>query len=284
MKKRVYIEIGNICNLSCSFCPPIKREKRRMRVEEFRRVMDECAPIASEIYLHLLGEPLMHPEFDSLLTVAETYGVPVCITTNGFLLPKCGNVLLKHSEMIKKVNISLQSYEANRAPCTLEEYLDGCCRFAKAASDIGVYSVFRLWNMDSEVQGGKNSQNGSILDYLHREYPDEWQKRYSGFRIGKCAFLECAEIFEWPSESAAVSSTEGRCHGLVDQIGVLADGTVVPCCLDSEGAIALGNLFEMSLSDILKGERALGMERGLREGKFSEALCQSCSYARRFSK
>lgn len=283
MKKRIYIEISNICNLSCSFCPPIKREKRRMRVEEFRRVMDECAPIASEIYLHLLGEPLMHPELDSLLTVAETYGVPVCITTNGFLLPKCGNVLLKHSEIIKKVNISLQSYEANRATCSLVAYLDGCVAFAKMASEANIYAIFRLWNMDSEERSGWNAQNEEILQFLHRTYPEEWQKRYSGYRIGKNTFLECAEIFEWPSESEAVAVTSGRCHGLISQIGILADGTVVPCCLDSEGEIALGNIFTSHLSDILNGTRASAMEQAMRCELFTERLCQSCTYARRFS-
>jgi HD superfamily phosphohydrolase YqeK len=48
-----------------------------MNVEEFRRVMAECAPVASEIYFHLMGEPLLHPELDTFLGIAEEYGIPV---------------------------------------------------------------------------------------------------------------------------------------------------------------------------------------------------------------
>ena len=284
MKRRVYIEIGNVCNLSCSFCPSLKRERRQMTVEEFRRVMAEATPLASEIYLHLMGEPLLHPALDSLLTVAEEYSTPLCVTTNGFLLQRRGEVLFKHKNIIKKVNISLQSYEANRVPVPLEGYLEDCIAFARIASENGIYSVFRLWNSDSESREGANTQNDAILHILKESYPEEWQKRYSGFRIGRNTFLECAEIFEWPSESEAQASSEGHCHGLIDQIGILADGTVVPCCLDSEGAIALGNVFTTPLREILQTKRATEMEWGLRCGIFTEPLCQSCTYARRFSK
>ena len=284
MKKRIYIEIGNICNLACSFCPSLRRERRQMTVEEFRRVMEEATPLASEIYLHLMGEPLLHPELDALLSVAEEFNVPVCVTTNGFLLPKRGEILLQHEKIIKKVNISLQSYEANRVPVSLKVYLEGCISFARVAAENGIYSVFRLWNFDSEGREGANTQNDTILSTLKANYPEEWQKRSSGFRIGRNTFLECAEIFEWPCESEAQASSEGHCHGLIDQIGILADGTVVPCCLDSEGAIALGNVFTTPLREILQTKRAREMERGLRCGIFTEPLCQNCTYARRFSK
>lgn len=284
MKKRIYIEIGNICNLSCSFCPTLKREKHQMTTVEFRRVMEQVSPIAGEIYFHLMGEPLLHSDLDLLLSITEEYGIPVCITTNGFLLSKRGDVLLKHNKILKKVNISLQSYEANRVSLPLNVYLDGCITFAKEASENGIYSVFRLWNFDSQLQSGLNRQNDAILSVLKESYPEEWQKRHSGFRIGKNTFLECAEIFEWPSESEAEAMSTGKCHGLIDQIGILCDGTVVPCCLDSEGEIALGNLFQSPLSEILNNTRAQAMEKGLRCGTFTEPLCQACTYARRFSK
>ena len=283
MKKRVYIEIGNICNLACAFCPTLKRERRQMNEVEFRRVMDEVTPNASEIFFHLMGEPLLHPLLDCFLSIAEGYGVPVSITTNGFLLSKQGEVLLHHNKIIKKVNISLQSYEANRERCSLASYLDDCISFSKRASEMGIYAVFRLWNLDSKTEKGNNLQNGEIVSKLHEAYPGEWQARYSGYRIGKNTFLECAEIFEWPSESEADEVAVGRCHGLIDQIGILADGTVVPCCLDCEGEIALGNIYAEHLNDILQGARAREMERGMRLGTFTEALCKSCTYARRFS-
>ena len=70
----------------------------------------------------------------------------------------------------------------------------------------------------------------------------------------------------------------------MDQIASLADGTVVPCCLDSEGEIALGNLFETDMETILSSPRARAMREGLTAGKMIEPLCQKCTYARRFRK
>ena len=111
---RVYIEIGNICNLSCSFCPKLTRPKRQMKEEELRHILSECAPAADELYFHLMGEPLLHPQLDTFLSVAEEFKVPVCITTNGTLLREKGDILLKHANIVKKVSISLQSYESNK--------------------------------------------------------------------------------------------------------------------------------------------------------------------------
>ncbi len=283
MKKRVYIEIGNICNLSCSFCPKLSRAPRQMTKGEFKRVMDEVSPLASEIYLHLMGEPLLHHELDDFLKIAKGYGIPVSITTNGTLLATRGDILLRYSEIIKKVSISLQSYEANDVQKSLSQYLDMCVGFAEVASASGIYVVFRLWNLDSEERQGENTKNGEILEYLKRRYPQEWERRYSGFRLEKNTFLECAEIFDWPSIGHRDTVCEGRCYGLVGQIAVLADGTVVPCCLDAEGEIWLGNIFESSLSEILNGERAVAMAEGLKHSRFIEPLCQGCTYARRFT-
>ena len=280
---RVYIEIGNICNLACSFCPPIAREKRQMNAEEFRRVMAECAPVASEIYFHLMGEPLLHPELDTFLGIAEEYGIPVCITCNGTLLSKKGSILLSHAKIIKKVSISLQSYEANKEKQSLCSYIGECVDFAKKASEVGIYSIYRLWNLSREDRLGENEKNGEILSLLHKAYPDDWPKRYSGYRIGKNTFIERAEIFDWPSKSSAEPSTLGHCHGLVDQIAVLADGRVVPCCLDAQAEITLGNLFEQTLDAILSSDRARCMRDGLKNGEFVESLCQKCTYAKRFS-
>ena len=63
---------------------------------------------------------------------------------------------------------------------------------------------------------------------------------------------------------------------------MLADGTVVPCCLDHEGDIALGNIFEGSMEEILASERASAIYEGFRDHRATEELCRKCGYARRF--
>ena len=283
MKKRVYIEIGNICNLSCSFCPKLSRAPRQMQPHELRHVLNECAPMASEIYFHLMGEPLLHPKLDELLSIAEEFCIPVCLTTNGTLLPRTKEILLSHCNIIKKVSISLQSYESNQRSASLSDYLQDCIGFAKEATAKGIYAVFRLWNLSRADRMAQNECNSEILERLHENYPESWQERYSGYRIAKNTFLERTEIFDWPIESTAEPTHVGHCHGMIDQIAILTDGSVVPCCLDAEGEITLGNLFESSLKEILSSPRARRMLEGLERGELVEPLCQRCTYARRFS-
>ena len=280
---RAYVEIGNLCNLSCSFCPGTRRTGKQMTASEFRTVAEKLRPHTDYLYLHVMGEPLFHPALDAILSEAGALGFRVCITTNGTLLDASSDLLLSHAAVLHKVSISLHSMEGNGAESSLRDYLTSAVSFARRAAAKGIYTVFRLWNLSRADREAKNEQNDEILARLHDAYPETWQERYSGFRIARNTFLEKAEIFDWPSETTAEPSTVGHCHGMIDQIAVLSDGRVVPCCLDSEGEITLGNLFECSLRQILSSSRATRMCEGLTRGELIEPLCQKCTYARRFS-
>lgn len=286
MFKRIYVEIGNICNLRCSFCPPVGRSPRRMLPEEFDLICKKIRPYTDTILLHVMGEPLLHPKLDELLAIAETYSFKTEITTNGTLLPVKGQILLNHPGTIRRVSISLHSMEGNHTcgqKLQTDTYLENCIRFADQAAAIGIFSVFRLWNLDSDDKKGSHQDNPLIEATLKQHYTDNWEKRYSSYRIARNIFLEYAGIFTWPEESTAEEVSRGRCHGAVDQLAVLADGTVVPCCLDSEGRIPLGNLFSQDMPHILTSERFTAMCDGFRKGIFSEDFCKKCTYSRRFS-
>lgn len=285
MKKalnRAYVEIGNICNLACSFCPGTSRVPRQMTEAEFRTVCERLRPYTDYLYLHVMGEPLLHPLLERFLMIAESFGYRICITTNGTLLSSCGEVLLRRAAVIHKVSISLHSMEGNGKRS--EAYLSDAVAFSRLAAEKGIYTVFRLWNLDADGRRGENSENAAIEAALRRAFPEEWIPRRNGCRLGKNVFLEYAGIFTWPTESTADAVEDGFCHGLADQLAVLADGTVVPCCLDSEGEIAFGNLFSEPLEEILRSPRAVAMREGLLSGRFVEPLCKKCTYARRFQK
>lgn len=286
MKKalnRAYIEIGNVCNLACSFCPGTARTPRQMNETEFRSVCEALCPYTDYLYFHVMGEPLLHPYVGTFLSVAGEYGFRVCITTNGTLLNTEGNTLLEYAHVLHKVSVSLHSMEGNSCE-DYAHYLSDAIDFSRRASERGVYTVFRLWNLDTEERQGKNRANGLVEEYLRDAFPEEWTSRPYGYRLARNIFLEYAGIFTWPTESDADDIEDGYCHGLLDQIAVLADGTVVPCCLDAEGEIALGNIFSQSLDTILSSPRARKMCAGLECGKFVEPLCKKCTYARRFRK
>ena len=284
MKKllnRAYVEIGNICNLACAFCPGTNRAPRQMNEREFKTVCEALRPYTDYLYFHVMGEPLLHPLLGELLEIAGEYGFRVCITTNGTLLASEENTLFRHADVLHKVSISLHSMEGNSIGDG-EKYLAEAIAFSRRAAERGIYSVLRLWNLDTEARRGKNDRNAEVEARLRAAFPGEWTSRVNGYRLARNIFLEYAGIFTWPTESDSDDVEDGYCHGLLDQIAVLADGTVVPCCLDAEGEIPLGNLFSQPLSEILSSPRAERMREGLNCGKFTEALCKKCTYARRF--
>lgn len=273
--RKVYLEISNICNLSCTFCPGTRRARRAMTEEELTVLLPRLRPYTDFLYFHLMGEPLCHPKLDWFLELAGSHGFRVILTTNGTLLKKQQELLLR-APALHKVNISLHAFEANDLAMPFEEYLAGCTAFGQAAGGKCLVS-YRLWN-----SGGQEEKNQEILAALHAAFPGEWAAVRRGQRLADGVYLEHGDKFDWPDLSAADGGEQVFCYGLGDQLGVLCDGTVVPCCLDHEGDIPLGNLHRQSLEEILESPRAKAIFAGFRQGKASEELCRKCGYARRF--
>ena len=273
--RKIYLEISNLCNLSCAFCPGTRRKKHAMTEEEFTVLLPRLHPYADYLYFHLMGEPLLHPLLERFLALAGDAGFRVILTTNGTLLPERQQMLLS-SPGLHKVNISLHAFEANDLTIPFSDYLAGCFAFGKAAEGRKLVS-YRLWN-----QGGQDSQNQIILAALKTFFPEPWVPEHRGVRIGERVYLEHGDKFDWPDLTAPDGGEAVFCHGLRDQIGVLCDGTVVPCCLDHEGDLALGNLFEQSMEEILNTPRAKAIYEGFSRRTAAEELCRKCGYARRF--
>ena len=272
---KIYLEISNICNLKCSFCPGTQRKSKVMNEAEFAALLTRLQGWTDFLYFHLMGEPLCHPSLGTFLQLAGDAGFKVILTTNGTLLEK-HQALLLESPALHKVNISLHAFEANDLTIPFEEYLNQCFRFAQAAQGRKLV-VFRLWN-----QGGANAQNSFILNKLQSAFPQPWKEERRGIRIGERIYLEYGEKFDWPDLSVEEGSNSVFCYGLRDQIGILCDGTVVPCCLDHEGDIPLGNLHTESLEEILEKPRSKAIFEGFCNRKAVEELCRKCGYARRF--
>lgn len=276
MYSRVYVEITDICNRNCSFCPGTKRAPRRMSPEEFKIIAEKLKNVTKYLYFHVMGEPLTHPDLAELITIAREYGYRPAITTNGTLLPKKGKEIVEAG--IYKVNISVHSFEEGRT----EDYIDyirGCLDFADYASGNGVLTVLRLWNL-----GYDKGRNIDTVAMLREKFPHEWTQGSRGARIRDKLHLEYGERFEWPDMEAEDRGNEVFCYGLKDHFGILCDGRVIPCCLDREGAITLGNIFDgaQTVEEMLASPRALAMREGFTRREATEELCRKCGYARRF--
>ena len=272
---KVYIEISNICNLKCSFCPGTTRKPKRMNVDEFKTVLTKIKDYTDYIYFHLLGEPLCHPDLETFLKIAEDKNFKVIITTNGTLIEKCKDILSKSNSHYKTV-ISLHSFEANDNGVSFNKYLNNCFEYAKSVENKKIV-VLRLWN-----NGGKDSLNTEILTKLENYFPKPWVEERNGTRIGEKIYIQYGDKFDWPTLETDDTNEKIFCYGLRDQIGILADGTVVPCCLDNNGTINLGNIFETDLEKIINSERAQNIYNGFSNRNACEELCKRCSFVRKF--
>lgn len=274
MYSKVYVEITNICNLNCSFCHGHSRAPRKMSMEEFSSVLDKLTEHTQYIYYHLMGEPLLHPQLPDFIRLAGRRGFKSIITTNGTLLSRRQAELLQAG--LHKINISLHSFEEGS-----EEdhagYLRSLAEFAKCAAQQGTIVVFRFWN-----QGADNGKNDFALQVLRQQIPGDWVPNTRGTRIRDKIFIETDERFEWPDGNAKIQGDTFSCYGLKSHFGILCDGTVVPCCLDSDGVIALGNIFREDINTILQSKRAQDMLQGFRCGRATEDLCKRCGFAQRF--
>lgn len=273
--RKIYVEISNICNLKCAFCPGTQRAKRAMTENEFRALLPKLQPWTDFLYFHLMGEPLCHAELYTFLKLADDAGFRVILTTNGTGLGAHADRLCSAAGL-HKVNVSLHAFEANDLTMSFDRYLDGCFSFGRKAEGKILVS-YRLWN-----QGGADAKNAEILNALHSYFPEPWVDEGKGIRIGQRVYLEHGDKFDWPDLSAPVQGSSVFCYGMRDHIGILCDGTVVPCCLDHEGDIALGNIFMQDLNEILEAPRARDICNGFSTGKAPEDLCRRCGFATRF--
>ena len=276
MLKRVYLEITNVCNLACAFCPGTTRTPHFLTEEEFDRLTDALCGETQYLYFHLMGEPLLHPSLARFLAIAGEKGFRVILTTNGTLLGEKGEVLLS-APALYKINLSLQSFEANRGG-ELKDYVNRCAAFAAKAGAAGKICELRLWN-----HGGLESLNGEILSLLALRFPQPWETNARSVKLAERVYLAEDDRFDWPDPAAADRGESCFCYGLRDQIGVLCDGTVVPCCLDHNGDVPLGNLFSQNLIEIMSTDNARRIYDGFSQRKAVEELCRRCGYAKRFT-
>ena len=267
--KKIYVEITNRCNLSCSFCSKVEKPLRNMTIEEFKCVIKKIKDYTDTIYLHVKGEPLVHPNLIEFLNVAEEHNIKVNLTTNGTLFPNLVDKL-KECKSLKKINFSLHS-ENNK-----ENYLEDIFKNVEKLQEVTV--VYRLWTLNNGGLDVKSTQTvNKIVSYykLSTEIVDKI-KNENNVKIKDRIFVDKDNEFEWPSITNHNSC--GFCYALKTHIAILVDGTVVPCCLDSNGLVDLGNIYNESLENIINSNRYQTLKKSFQDRKPSEDLCKSCTY------
>ncbi|HIV74772.1 MAG TPA: radical SAM protein [Candidatus Pseudogracilibacillus intestinigallinarum] len=287
--KKFYLEITSVCNLACSFCPPTIRARQFVSPEDFAMRLDQIKPHTDYINLHVKGEPLLHPKIGELLDISAEKGFKVNITTNGTLIEKRREQLL-NKPAIRQMNFSLHSFDDNNLP-DREGYMQKIIDFVKEqtkATDMIV--SFRLWNLSQDNRtNAEIKRNRALLAMIEKAFDLDYQieervEPGGGIQIAERVYINQDYEFKWPSLDEEEDDGKGFCYGLRNQAAILSNGTVVPCCLDGEGVIDLGNIYKDSFSDIIKMERAQNLVDGFSRREAVEELCRKCGFRQRFGK
>lgn len=286
---RTYIEISNICNLQCTFCPEVERDNEILSVEQFRKILRQVLPHTDQVCLHLMGEPLAHPFFAEILQVCNEEKAVVHLTTNGTFLNKFGFETFINAPSLRQINFSLHSFKDNFPDKDIRPYLFDILEFSKQAltQNPELYINYRLWNLADTT--ASMAANQDIIDHITEFFQISINERVnvalnkSKNLIGRIYF-HFDTRFEWPNLKDPIRSDKGFCPALTQQIGIHADGTVVPCCFDKEAGIDLGNVLSQSFDSILGSPRLNAMLEGFKKHELVEELCKRCTYISRFDK
>lgn len=285
---RVHIEITNICGLACSFCPPKLQPTKTMSLEFFEKVLLELQPYTKSLAFHVMGDPLTLSNLFEYLELAKKHGFVVELTTSGYYLKSTAMEVLFHPA-VRQLNISLNSYNKNPLSLSFLEYMDGVLNACKSKLENypKPFINLRVWNLDDILS--EATFNDLLFSTMENFFDTKidldaiYKDKVKSLRLASKVLLNFDNYFQWPSLKSTHDS-DATCYALKSHIGILADGTVVPCCLDGEGVINLGNMHETSLPDILGSNRAQNMIEGFKHAKAVEELCRKCSYKDRFIK
>lgn len=261
MFKKIYLEITNSCNLNCTFCKGTKRKKQFMDFNDFKIILEKLDGFTNYLYFHIMGEPLLHPLINDFINEASKKYF-VNITSNGYLISK-----IKNNSNIRQINISLHSFN-DRYGISLDNYLSDIFNTTDLLLKNGTIIKYRLWT--------KNENASLIINRLENKYGLKINS--SNVKLASNVYFEEEEEFIWPSLENDFISNVGSCRGTRDHLGILVDGTVVPCCLDSDGIINLGNIYKSNLNDIIGNTLFKEIKEGFCNNKKIHELCQRCNF------
>mgnify|MGYP003304503743 CR=1 FL=1 len=261
--KKIYIEITNNCNLNCDFCIKNERKGKYISINEFNNILEKIKDYSDYLYFHILGEPLLHPKINELIDIASK-DFKINITTNGYLIN-----IIKYNKNIRQLNISLHSFD-DRYNISLDDYLNNIFDTIEELIKNNTYISLRLWV--------KNKYNKEIINYINKKYNLNIDYNVEKYTIKPKLFINNFHEFIWPDLDNNFYEENGTCYGLIDHIGILVDGTIIPCCLDSRGVINLGNIYNNSINNILSSERVIKIIENFKNNKKCEELCKHCKF------
>ena len=277
MFKKIYIEITNSCNLKCKFCPETNRKKEFMSLENFEEVIKKVHKHTNLVCLHVKGEPLLHSNLEEILRILEEYNLQANITTNGTLIKEKLEAL-KNSKAVRQINFSIHSIMQNDK--LDKQYLQDIFESVEELKNIII--SYRLWNLQTIKENDVNNEIIKELEcYYNLKNLKQQLMKNEFLKLEENVFINQDTEFTWPNINSKSIIEKGRCLALKEQVAILVDGTVVPCCLDNNGDISLGNILEETLEDILEKEKTVKIKKNFENGIITCKLCKTCGFLKR---
>jgi len=253
----------------------------------FESVIKEAKGFTREIACHVVGDPLTLPNLKAYLDIIDRYNMKAMLTTSGYFMKKHTFETLFHPA-VKQINVSLNAFNKNDTSITFEQYMQPILNLCheKVKQKKELFINLRMWNLDEAMSEAKFNQ--ALFELLEKAFEVRLDlkaldpKEKKSIRLANKVLLHFDNYFEWPSLQNK-NYGHGTCQGLTSHIGILSNGDVVPCCLDHEAVMNLGNVKAQSLNEILDSKRASAMREGFKVGQCSEEMCLKCSYKDRFN-
>jgi MoaA/NifB/PqqE/SkfB family radical SAM enzyme len=273
-----WIDITRLCNLRCIMCPQsrgLRPRPAKMPLDRFQQILDDICENRPLIKLYLSGEPLLHEGLFDMIEYAHGKNCQTAIHTNATLFTEALSERILSSSLtflsFSFDGCTAEVYERLRPPAKFEQVGANIRRFLdlRRRSGRGPYAnveIIRMRDTEDFLKSFAEEwkacgvEEVSVVDYM------TWLGTVPDRRDGKAAifsgYTPCAAPFQ---------------HGCI-----LSDGTVVPCCLDVDGRMPLGNVTEQPFREIWVGNayRQLRLQM-LTGGLGTGSICDACCNTRR---
>lgn len=281
---QIYLEITKECNLKCSFCPSAFIKGQHMDLCNIEEIIRKTSDYTDTYYLHVLGETLLYPKLDELLSLMDKNQKKVKITTNGILLSEYSEIILSHSS-VKQVNVSTQAW-LKLSDEYQEKLMKNLINFIKKNNN-NLTIAIRFWNDKKDVKVQKLNEfvYNSLIEELniHKGETDIFITNKKTIRVRPYLLISIDNEFVWPSLDLKVNTNDNYCLGGKKQLAILNNGDVVLCCLDYLGHTKIGNIFENTLNEILNDKLYLAFLEKIRKHRSYFELCEKCDYRNKFN-
>lgn len=260
-----------------------------MSLDKFDKINEQLKFFTKELAYHIVGDPLVLSNLNEYLNISLKHELKVnLVTTANNLQEK--HFLTLTNKAIRQINFSINSYNANSHKKSLDEYLNPILNFCEYAikKKQHFFINLRIWNLDDSKSA--KEFNIKVFQRVNERFnsqiniDDIYKNRPKNIKIARMIFFNFDDYFNWPSLNNKFVSKEGFCYGLDSHFGILSSGKVVPCCLDKDAIINLGNTNNSQLKDILNSSKVKNIQNSFKKGIVLEELCQKCDYRTRFDK